>query len=113
MPIEDMQRIHLRFMFRHRSSLECEYATGDMPAVPIKRGGQSRRLSLGLPIVFSSVLAMLSLAKDKGEKNFAMSYVKLMREDGTTLHDGYHELVVLKVWRSRACRKQRSGGRMV
>ncbi|KAJ0060431.1 hypothetical protein NL108_011524 [Boleophthalmus pectinirostris] len=41
-------------------------------------------------------VALSRPAKDKSEKIFALSFVKLMRYDGTTLRDGEHDLIVYK-----------------
>ncbi|RUS91929.1 hypothetical protein EGW08_000331, partial [Elysia chlorotica] len=57
-PEVDFIGLHLKFLFRHKSSTE---------------------------------------AKDRSEKPFAMSYVRLLNDNGTTLEDQVHDLLVYKI----------------
>ena len=41
---------------------------------------------------------IMILAKEKPDKTFAFAYLKIMKEDGSIVHDGSHELYVYKVW---------------
>ncbi|XP_012940011.1 dedicator of cytokinesis protein 1 isoform X2 [Aplysia californica] len=54
----EFRGLHLKFLFRHKSSQE---------------------------------------AKDRGEKPYAMSFIRLLNENGTTLEDQVHELLVYKI----------------
>lgn len=81
-PIEDVCRCHLRVMFRHRSSQDCEC-----------HAHRHRRHAA----VINSDAPLLPSARDKSEKPFGMAFARLMSGDGTTLKDGRHELIVYKV----------------
>ncbi|KAK2096462.1 Dedicator of cytokinesis protein 4 [Saguinus oedipus] len=68
-PVDKFRGAHIRFEFRHCSKEIAKY----------KEEGKI-------------------LAKEKGEKKlFGFSFVPLMQEDGRTLPDGTHELIVHKV----------------
>ena len=43
------------------------------------------------------VVVVIVLGKDKMDKTFAFSHLKIMREDGAIFPDGTHELFVYKV----------------
>ncbi|KAK1882007.1 Dedicator of cytokinesis protein 1, partial [Dissostichus eleginoides] len=84
-PIEDVNRSHLRFTFRHRSSQDSPGSESDQRSNTVRAhqtDGCYHRCHHS--------------SKDKSEKIFALSFVKLMRYDGTTLRDGEHDLIVYK-----------------
>lgn len=62
----------------------------------VYKNGQHYVPTRGVTFIYRDSSLVFS-AKDKSEKIFALSFVKLMRYDGTTLRDGEHELIVYKV----------------
>uniref|UniRef100_A0A8C1LNB8 Dedicator of cytokinesis 4b n=1 Tax=Cyprinus carpio TaxID=7962 RepID=A0A8C1LNB8_CYPCA len=72
----------------------CSYTH---PVKSLGSGYQSKFLK-----VVPFIVCVCSPAKDKGEKKlFGFSFVPLMQEDGRTLPDGTHELIVHKVQLSK------------
>lgn len=53
-----------------------------------------------LSILHSKLLSIpliVPVARDKSEKTFAFAYMKIMRDDGSIIPDGQHELYIYKV----------------
>ena len=49
------------------------------------------------PKNYSFISHISSLAKDKSEKTFAFTFMKMMKDDGSIIRDGPHDLYVYKV----------------